>query len=74
LWRPSDYGFQEKEADFLELKHDAFRRIILRLKRKGKIIATHNEPFQDSTFYLNDYLRTLPIEKQFSKTNVSKIR
>jgi len=25
--------------DFLELKHDAFRRIILRLKRKGKIIA-----------------------------------
>ena len=25
--------------DFLELKHDAFRRIILHLKRKGKIIA-----------------------------------
>jgi hypothetical protein len=25
--------------DFLELKHDAFRRIILRLKRKGKIMA-----------------------------------
>lgn len=25
--------------DFLELKHDAFRRIILRLKREGKIIA-----------------------------------
>ena len=25
--------------DFLELKHDAFRRIVLRLKRKGKIIA-----------------------------------
>ncbi len=25
--------------DFLELKHDAFRRIILRLKRKGKVIA-----------------------------------
>ena len=25
--------------DFLELKHDAFRRIILRLKRKGKIVA-----------------------------------
>jgi hypothetical protein len=25
--------------DFLELKHDAFRRIILRLKRKGKVVA-----------------------------------
>lgn len=25
--------------DFLELKHDAFRRIALRLRRKGKIIA-----------------------------------
>ena len=25
--------------DFLELKHDAFRQIVLRLKRKGKIIA-----------------------------------
>lgn len=25
--------------DFLELKHDAFRRIALRLKRKGKIVA-----------------------------------
>ena len=25
--------------DFLELKHDAFRRIIMRLKRKGKIVA-----------------------------------
>jgi hypothetical protein len=25
--------------DFLELRHDAFRRIILRLKRKGKIMA-----------------------------------
>ena len=24
--------------DFLELKHDAFRRIIVRLKRKGKVI------------------------------------
>lgn len=25
--------------DFLELKHDAFRRIVMRLKRKGKIIG-----------------------------------
>jgi len=25
--------------DFLELKHDAFRRIMVRLKRKGKVIA-----------------------------------
>jgi hypothetical protein len=25
--------------DFLELKHDAFRRIVLRLKRKGKVMA-----------------------------------
>jgi hypothetical protein len=25
--------------DFLELKHDAFRRIILRLKRKGRVVA-----------------------------------
>jgi hypothetical protein len=25
--------------DFLELKHDAFRRIIMRLRRKGKIVA-----------------------------------
>jgi len=25
--------------DFLELKHDSFRRIVLRLRRKGKIIA-----------------------------------
>ena len=26
--------------DFLELKHDAFRKIVLRLRRKGKIIAS----------------------------------
>ena len=25
--------------DFLELKHDAFRRIVLRLRREGKIVA-----------------------------------
>jgi len=25
--------------DFLELKHDAFRRTVLRLRRKGKIVA-----------------------------------
>jgi hypothetical protein len=25
--------------DFLELKHDAFRRIVLRLKQKGKVVA-----------------------------------
>jgi hypothetical protein len=25
--------------DFLELRHDAFRRIVLRLKQKGKVIA-----------------------------------
>jgi hypothetical protein len=25
--------------DFLEIKHDVFRRIILRLRRKGKIVA-----------------------------------
>jgi hypothetical protein len=25
--------------DFLELKHGAFRRIVLRLRRKGKIVA-----------------------------------
>jgi hypothetical protein len=25
--------------DFLELKHDAFRRIVLRLRKKGKIVA-----------------------------------
>jgi len=25
--------------DFLELKHDAFRRIVLRLRRKGKVVA-----------------------------------
>jgi hypothetical protein len=25
--------------DFLELKHDAFRRIVLRLRQKGKVIA-----------------------------------
>jgi len=25
--------------DFLEIKHDAFRRIVLRLRRKGKIVA-----------------------------------
>jgi hypothetical protein len=26
--------------DFLELKHDAFRRIVLRLKRKGKVLPS----------------------------------
>jgi hypothetical protein len=25
--------------DFLELKHDAFRRIVIRLRRKGKVMA-----------------------------------
>ena len=53
--------------DFLELKHDAFRRIILRLKRKGKII-----PFPQRTCP-RFYILTSKLngeQEQHSKTNV----
>jgi hypothetical protein len=34
--------------DFLELKHDSFRRIVLRLKREGKVVAL---PFRSNPQY-----------------------
>ncbi len=39
LHKASDIKREFSYQDFLELKHDAFRRIILRLRRKGKIVA-----------------------------------
>ena len=56
--------------DFLELKHDAFRRIILRLKRKGKIVANPQRTMPRFYFWLNESLSTLMIEEQYSKTIV----
>jgi hypothetical protein len=42
--------------DFLELKHDAFRRIIVRLKRKGKVIANPQRSCPQS-YYLTEKLQ-----------------
>jgi hypothetical protein len=39
LNKANDLKREFSYQDFLELKHDAFRRIILRLKRKGKVVA-----------------------------------
>lgn len=39
LEKARDLNREFSFRDFIELKHDAFRRIVLRLKRKGKIIA-----------------------------------
>jgi hypothetical protein len=46
--------------DFLELKHDAFRRIILRLRRKGKIVANPQRTVPRFYFLaerINEYMR-----------------
>jgi hypothetical protein len=42
--------------DFLELKHDAFRRIVIRLKRKGKIIANPERTIP-RFYYLTERLK-----------------
>lgn len=39
LNKANDLKREFSYQDFLELKHDAFRRIVLRLRRKGKIVA-----------------------------------
>ena len=39
LNKARDIAREFSYRDFLEIKHDAFRRIILRLRRKGKIVA-----------------------------------
>jgi hypothetical protein len=39
LNKAKDINGEFSFRDFLELRHDAFRRIVFRLKRKGKIIA-----------------------------------
>ena len=41
--------------DFLELKHDAFRRIVLRLKQKGKVIA-HPQKTHPQFYFLTEKL------------------
>lgn len=39
LNKAKDLTLKFSYRDFLEIKHDAFRRIILRLRLKGKIVA-----------------------------------
>jgi len=39
LNKARDLTLEFSYRDFLKIKHDAFRRIILRLRRKGKIVA-----------------------------------
>jgi hypothetical protein len=44
--------------DFLELRHDAFRRIVMRLRRKGKIVANPQRTVPQFYFLaerLNEY-------------------
>ena len=46
--------------DFLELRHDAFRRIVLRLRRKGKIVANPQRTIPRFYFLaerINEYTR-----------------
>ena len=46
--------------DFLELRHDTFRRIVLRLKRKGKIVANPQRSVPQFYFLaerINEYSR-----------------
>ncbi len=40
LQKASKLGREFSYLDFLELEHDAFRRIIMRLKRKGEILTS----------------------------------
>ncbi len=56
--------------DFLELKHDAFRRIVLRLRRKGKIVANPQRTMP--RFYiLAERIGEYSLEReQYSKTVV----
>ena len=40
LFKATKLGREFSYLDFLELKHDPFRRIIMRLKRKGEILTS----------------------------------
>jgi hypothetical protein len=58
LGKARDLNREFSFRDFLELKHDAFRRITLRLRHKGKIIANPartNPRFYYLTEKLADY-------------------
>jgi hypothetical protein len=55
LHKASDLKREFSYQDFLELKHDAFRRIILRLRRKGKIVANPQRTVP-RFYYLTDRL------------------
>ncbi len=46
--------------DFLELKHDAFRRIVLRLKRNGKIMANPHKTHPQFYFLTERLNEELP--------------
>ncbi|MGA2522809.1 MAG: hypothetical protein ABSF65_01500 [Candidatus Bathyarchaeia archaeon] len=46
LNKARDLTQESSYRDFLEIKHDAFRRIILRLRRKGKIVANSQRTLQ----------------------------
>jgi len=46
--------------DFLELKHDSFRRIVVRLRRKGKIVANPQRT-NPRFYYLTEKLREYEI-------------
>jgi hypothetical protein len=60
LNKASDLTREFSYRDFLELKHDAFRRIILRLRRKGKIVANPQRTVPRFYFLaerINEYTR-----------------
>ncbi|MGD6934000.1 MAG: hypothetical protein ACQCN5_07340 [Candidatus Bathyarchaeia archaeon] len=63
LHKASDLKREFSYQDFLELKHDAFRRIILRLRRKGKIVANPQRTVP-RFYYLTDRLAENASERE----------
>jgi hypothetical protein len=49
--------------DFLELKHDAFRRIVLRLRRKGKIVANPQRTMP-RFYFLAERVSDYPLDRR----------
>ena len=61
LHKAEGLGREFSYRDFLELKHDAFRRIVLRLKRRGLIVAN---PLRTVPrfYYLSERLKESDLE------------
>ena len=56
--------------DFLELKRDAFRRIVLHLKHEGRIFANPHRTHPQFYLLAEKLCEELPVGKHYSKTNV----